>query len=53
MELFKPGKTIDFMKYRNAAVGASAVVCVAATASLFFPGLNYGIDFSEIGRAHV
>ncbi len=46
MELFKPGKTIDFMKYRNAAVGASIAVCVAATASLFYPGLNYGIDFS-------
>ncbi len=46
MELFKPGKTIDFMKYRNAAVGASVAVCVAATVALFYPGLNYGIDFS-------
>ena len=46
MELFKPGNTIDFMKYRNPAVGASILVCVAATASLFYPGLNYGIDFS-------
>ena len=46
MELFKPGKTIDFMKYRNAAVGASIAVCVGAGAALYFPGLNYGIDFS-------
>lgn len=46
MELFKPGRTIDFMKYRNPAVGASIAVCVGATAALFFPGLNYGIDFS-------
>jgi len=46
MELFKPGKIIDFMKYRNPAVGASILVCVAATASIFYPGLNYGIDFS-------
>jgi preprotein translocase subunit SecF len=46
MELFKPGKTIDFMKYRNAAVGASIAVCVASSVALYYPGLNYGIDFS-------
>ena len=46
MELFKPGKTIDFMKYRNAAVGASIAVCIASAVAIFYPGLNYGIDFS-------
>lgn len=46
MEFFKPGVSYDFMKYRNPAVGGSLVVCALAAASLFWPGLNYGIDFS-------
>ena len=40
MELFKPGKTIDFMKYRNAAVGASIAVCVASGVALGIPAYN-------------
>jgi preprotein translocase subunit SecF len=46
MEFFKPGVAYDFMKYRNLAVGGSLTVCALAIASLFWPGLNYGIDFS-------
>jgi len=46
MEFFKPGVSYDFMKYRNLAVGGSLIVCALAAPSLFWPGLNYGIDFS-------
>jgi preprotein translocase subunit SecF len=46
MEFFKPGVSYDFMKYRNPAVGGSLLVCALAALSLFWPGLNYGIDFS-------
>ncbi len=46
MEFFKPGVSYDFMRYRNLAVGGSLLVCAIAAASLFWPGLNYGIDFS-------
>jgi preprotein translocase subunit SecF len=46
MEFFKPGVSYDFMKFRNLAVGGSLLVCALAAASLFWPGLNYGIDFS-------
>ena len=46
MEFFKPGITYDFMKYRAVCVGASIAVCALAAASVYYPGLNYGIDFS-------
>lgn len=46
MEFFKPGTRIDFMRWRGVALTASTVVCIAAIASIFWPGLNYGVDFA-------
>ena len=52
MELVNPNKTIDFMKLRKPVVSASLLLVVLSLVSLV-PGPNYGIDFAEIGRAHV
>ncbi len=46
MEFFKPGTRIDFMRWRSVALTASTIVCLAAIGSLFWPGLNYGVDFA-------
>jgi preprotein translocase subunit SecF len=45
MEFFKPGVTIDFLKYRRAAAMLSTVLVLGSLVSLFVPGLNLGIDF--------
>jgi len=46
MEFIKPGTVFDFMKYRTTAVGVSSVLMVVAILSIFWPGPNFGIDFS-------
>jgi preprotein translocase subunit SecF len=46
MELFKPKGTIDFMRWRAPALGVSSLLCLAAIGSIFWPGLNYGVDFA-------
>lgn len=45
MEFFKPGTTIDFLKYRRLFGTASLVLVTASLISLFVPGPNFGIDF--------
>ncbi|MDQ3035778.1 MAG: protein translocase subunit SecF [Myxococcota bacterium] len=46
MEIIKPGRVFDFMKYRRAAIGTSAILMLLSIASVFWPGPNWGIDFS-------
>ena len=46
MQLFKRAPNFDFMSKRNIAISISAVLLVAALASLFTRGLNFGLDFS-------
>jgi preprotein translocase subunit SecF len=36
----------DFVKYRRVAMTTSAVVSLVAIISFFYPGLNYGLDFT-------
>src|SRR4051812_30217663 len=45
MELFKPGKTYDFMKARRYWITFSLFLTFASLISLFWPGPNYGTDF--------
>jgi preprotein translocase subunit SecF len=46
MEFFKPGRTLDFMRYRNQMVAVSLLMVAASIVSMFVPGPNFGIDFS-------
>jgi preprotein translocase subunit SecF len=46
MEIVKPGTRFEFMKWRAVCGTASAVLCLAAIGSLFWPGLNFGVDFA-------
>lgn len=46
MEIIKPGRVFDFMKYRRPAIGISAILMVLSVFSVFWPGPNWGIDFS-------
>ncbi|MCX7808206.1 MAG: protein translocase subunit SecF [Deltaproteobacteria bacterium] len=46
MEFFKADRVYDFMRFRRFFVGLSLTVVIAALVGLFFPGLNYGIDFA-------
>lgn len=46
MEIIKPGRVFDFMKYRRPAIGISAILMVLSVLSVFWPGPNWGIDFS-------
>jgi preprotein translocase subunit SecF len=46
MEFFKPGRLFDFMGFRRVAVTVSSVLVVASLVSIFFPGPNYGTDFT-------
>jgi preprotein translocase subunit SecF len=46
MEFIKPGTVFDFMKYRRTAVGVSSVLVLLSVISVFWPGPNWGIDFS-------
>jgi preprotein translocase subunit SecF len=36
----------NFVKYRRVAMVTSSILSVLALVSLFYPGLNYGIDFT-------
>ena len=45
-ELIKPGTNIDFVGYRFYAVTVSIVLIGIGIISLFFRGVNYGIDFA-------
>jgi preprotein translocase subunit SecF len=45
-ELIKPGTNIDFVGYRFYAVTVSIVLIAIGIISLFFRGVNYGIDFA-------
>jgi preprotein translocase subunit SecF len=45
MEFFKPGATIDFMKYSRICGIVSGILVLASVVSMFVPGPNYGIDF--------
>lgn len=46
MEFIRPGKIIDFMRYRTQVVSVSLTLVALSLASLVFPGPNYGIDFA-------
>jgi len=45
MELFKPGKTYDFMRFRKYWIALSVFLTLGSLVLLFFPGPNYGTDF--------
>ena len=45
MELFKPGRTYDFMRVRRYWIALSVLLSVGSLILLFFPGPNYGTDF--------
>ena len=45
MELFKPGKTYDFMRVRKYWIALSVLLALGSLVLLFFPGPNYGTDF--------
>ncbi|MDB4946527.1 MAG: Protein-export rane protein SecF [Labilithrix sp.] len=45
MELFKPGKTYDFMRIRGYWIALSVFLALGSLALLIYPGPNYGTDF--------
>jgi preprotein translocase subunit SecF len=45
MELFKPGKTYDFMSVRKYWIALSVLLSLGSLLLLFYPGPNYGTDF--------
>ena len=45
MEFFKPGTTIDFLKYRRLCALLSLFLVGGSLILLFYPGPNFGIDF--------
>lgn len=45
MELFKPGKTYDFMRIRKWWIALSIFLSLGSLVLLFYPGPNYGTDF--------
>ncbi len=45
MEFFKPGVTIDFLKYRRVCAILSLILVGGSLISLVYPGPNFGIDF--------
>lgn len=45
MELFKPGKTYDFMRIRKWWIALSIFLSLGSLFLLFYPGPNYGTDF--------
>jgi preprotein translocase subunit SecF len=46
MELFNPKSLrFDFTKYFKVSAMVSLIACGAVIVSMFYPGLNYGIDF--------
>jgi preprotein translocase subunit SecF len=53
MEFFKAKPTIPFMKQRWLAAGISAVIVLFSLISLFWHGLNLGLDFTGGTQAEV
>jgi preprotein translocase subunit SecF len=45
MELFKPGRTYDFMRVRKYWIALSVILALGSLLLLFYPGPNYGTDF--------
>src|SRR4051794_25172131 len=45
MELIKPGRQFDFMRYRWHFIGASLTLLVLSIASFIYPGAKLGTDF--------
>lgn len=45
MELFKPGRTYDFMRVRKYWIALSVILALGSFILLFVPGPNYGTDF--------
>jgi preprotein translocase subunit SecF len=45
MELFKPGRTYDFMRVRKYWIALSVFLSLGSLLLLFYPGPNYGTDF--------
>ncbi len=45
MELFKPGKTYDFMRQRRFWISFSLLLTLVSVVLSFYPGPNYGTDF--------
>ena len=45
MELIKPGRQFDFMKWRWHFIGASVTLLVLSIISFFYPGPKLGTDF--------
>lgn len=45
MELFKPGRTYDFMRVRKYWIALSVLLALGSLILLFAPGPNYGTDF--------
>ena len=45
MELFKPGRTYDFMRVRKYWIALSVLLALGSLVLLFYPGPNYGTDF--------
>ena len=45
MELFKPGRTYDFMGQRVFWIPLSVILIVASCILMIVPGPNYGTDF--------
>ena len=46
MEFVKPGIYIDFMRHGRRLMLLSLVLVVASIVLIFYPGLNYGLDFT-------
>lgn len=53
MEIIKPGRVFDFMRYRGRAVLVSSILMTLSLVSLFWPGPNWGIDFSGGTEVHL
>jgi preprotein translocase subunit SecF len=45
MEIIKPGRQFDFMRWRWHFIGASVTLLVLSAISLFYPGPKLGTDF--------
>lgn len=46
MEIVRPDRVIDFMRFRRPVLGVSLSLLVLSAVSLVVPGPNFGIDFS-------
>src|SRR5262245_57116585 len=46
MQFLSRTPNFNFVKYRRVAVVTSATLSLLAIISIFYPGLNYGLDFT-------